>query len=61
MKGWVNPEDVNFGNTLALDKYDESELRLNVGAPVQIDEIVVYRGEYENRKLPLKGPIVVPA
>lgn len=56
LKGWVNPEDVEWEQTIQLDGMDESEIRIN--GNVQIDEIVAEFSEGDKR-LPLKGSLVI--
>ena len=59
LKGWVNPENVNWESCIELENMDEYELRLYSNIPVQIDEIEVIEGDNAGKKLPLKGSIVV--
>lgn len=61
LKGWVNPEDVNWEMTIQLEQLDEYEIRLAYNVPVQIDEIEVIEGDNYGKRLPLKGSIVVKA
>jgi len=44
-KGWVNPCDVNWGESIQALSSDEQELRLNYGATVQVDQIVTDYGK----------------
>lgn len=59
LKGWVNPENVNWETTIQLEQMDEYEIRLYSNIPVQIDEIEVIEGDNRGKRLPLKGSIVV--
>ena len=59
--GWVNPEDVNWEETVHLEQMDEYEIRLLPNSPVQIDAIEIIEGDNRGKKLPLKGSIVVKA
>ena len=59
VKGWVNPENVNWEATIQLEQMDEYEIRLYSNIPVQIDEIEVIEGDNRGKRLPLKGSIVV--
>lgn len=59
LKGWVNPENVDWEACIELENMDEYELRLYSNIPVQIDEIEVIEGNNRGKRLPLKGSIVV--
>jgi len=56
LKGFVNPEDVDWEMTIQLETMDESELRLIPNALVEIDEIT-----YGSKKLLLKSSIIIQA
>ena len=58
LRGWVNPGDVNWGESIQAIAADEAELRLEYGATVQVDAVV---HEYTDKPLPLKGSILLPA
>ena len=57
-KGWVNPCDVNWGETIQTQSTGEDEIRLKNGATVQVDEIV---DEYTGNYLLLDGSILLEA
>lgn len=59
LKGWVNPEDVNWEMTVQLEQMDEYEIRLYSNVPVQVDEIEIIEGDNAGKRLPLKGSIIV--
>ena len=58
IKGWVNPEDVDWGMTISLETMEECEIRLNPSTKIQVDEIV-YDTDGDKKKLPLKGSIIL--
>ena len=62
-KGFVDPNDVDWNDTVELNLAmpDEHELRIKEGANVEIDEVIIDDGEYNGKKLPLKSPIIVQA
>ena len=66
MVGYVNPNDVIWDDTLELNlaiPY-EAELRLKVGATVEIDKVTVVDELTPDKKtfnLPLRGPILISA
>ena len=57
-KGWVNPCDVNWGETIQTQSADEEEIRLNDGATVQVDQIVT---DYGEKNLLTTGSILLHA
>lgn len=59
LKGWVNPDDVNWDSTVRLELMDEYEIRLYKNIAIQIDEVEVIEGDNRGKRLPLKGSIVV--
>ena len=57
-KGWVNPCDVNWGESIQTQSADEQELRLDHGATVQVDQIVT---DYAKKNLLRGGSILLQA
>ena len=64
LKGWVNPEDVEWSMCIELEYSGEEELRLKSNAIVQVDEIEVIENDDDEHetygcKLPIKGSILL--
>jgi hypothetical protein len=66
--GYVNPEDVDWEGTLELNynNPEEYELRLNTGAIVEIEQVIMKNADFRKRNepsvnLPLKGTMLVKA
>ena len=57
-KGWVNPCDVEWGETIQTQSADEQELRLKNTAVVQVDQIVT---DYGEKNLLNNGSILLKA
>ena len=55
-KGWVNPDDVEWGETIQTQCADEQELRLKPGVTVQVDQILT---DYSERNLLTNGSILL--
>jgi len=67
MKGWVSPKSVNWISTMCINVQmgnEEKELRLNRGAIVEVDEIIITSYDADNKikgKNILNKPILIPA
>lgn len=57
-RGWVNPCDVEWDQTIQTQSADEQELRLKYGATVQVDQII---DEYTEYNLLQNGSILLTA
>lgn len=55
-KGWVNPDDIEWGETIQTQCADEQELRLKPGVTVQVDQILT---DYSQRNLLINGSILL--
>lgn len=63
LKGWVSPQSVDWEYTVSLNVSkslgEERELRLISDEHVQIDEIEIVNGQFENKNIPLQNSIIV--
>ena len=55
-KGWVNPCDVEWGESIQTQSADEQELRLKYGVTVQVDQVC---DEYSGENLLRTGSILL--